>query len=135
MNLYAPKTFWKASPNEIKKHCNGCGAKGGIKVPNTMYGLNVKICCEIHDWMFAKGKTYADFLFANAVFIMNLTIVISNNNLFLAPFRFSRATKYFLAVQTLGESNYWKNKRKNKVLNITFKGEFKDAKDFNTNSN
>lgn len=116
---------------ELKNICNGCGAKGGIKVPDTMWGLNIKECCKIHDWMFAEGKTYADFLFANAVFIMNLAIVIvSKSNKFLAPLRLARATKYFIAVQTLGSDAFWVDKNKNNELEITYKGESLDEKFF-----
>jgi len=126
MKLYAPKTYWNATEEQLENICNGCGAKDGIKVPNTMWGLNIKPCCQIHDWMFAEGKTYADFLFANAIFIMNLTItIVSFGNKWLAPIRLARATKYFLAVQTLGQDAFWIDKNKNDEMKITFKGEFR----------
>lgn len=126
MKLYAPLTYWTATEEQIQKTCNGCGAEGGVKAPNTMWGLNIKVCCQIHDWMFAEGKTYADFLFANAVFIMNLAIVIiSKSNKFIAPLRLARATKYFIAVQALGQSAFWKNKSENNIMSITYIGEFR----------
>ncbi len=136
MQLYAPKTFWKATPEERQKHCNGCGSKNGIKVPNTFYGLCVKEAFNIHDWMYAKGYTLADKLFADAIFRMNLSIIIDNNsNSFMSVLRHSRAAKYYLAVERWGDNNYWKNKTRNENLNITFKGEFRDAKIFNVSSN
>lgn len=126
MKLYAPLSYWNATPEELKDICNGCGAKDGMKVPDTMWGLNIKECCQIHDWMFLEGKTYADFLFANAVFIMNLAIrIIGLSNKFLAPIRLARATKYFLAVQTLGSDAFWVDKNKNDEMIITYKGEFR----------
>lgn len=126
MKLYAPKTYWNATEEELRSICNGCGAEGGIKVPETMWGLNIKPCCQIHDWMFKEGKTYADFLFANAVFIMNLTItIVSFGSRWLAPFRLARATKYFLAVQVLGQDAFWVNKKRNNEMIITYKGEFR----------
>ncbi len=126
MKVYAPKSYWNASPEEIAKTCNGCGAKGGIKVPNKMWGLDIKHCCQIHDWMFKYGITYADFLFANAVFIMNLTItIVSFSSRWLAPFRLARATKYFLAVQVLGQDAFWVNKKRNNEMIITYQGEFR----------
>ena len=126
MKVYAPKSYWNASPEEIAATCNGCGAEGGIKVPDKMWGLDIKHCFQIHDWMFKHGITYADFVFANAVFIMNLTItIIAQSNKWLAPFRLAIATKYFLAVQTLGVDAYWKDKRRNDMMVITYVGEFR----------
>lgn len=126
MKLYAPLSYWTATQEELEEICNGCGAKGGIKVPDSMWGLIIKECCQIHDWMFAKGLTYADFLFANAVFIMNLSIVIvSKSNKFLAALRLAMATKYFIAVQALGEDAFWVNKKRNDEMVITYKGEFR----------
>ena len=122
--LYAPNTYWKATPKEKFKICNGCGAKGGTKVPNTMWGLNIKEACNIHDWMFEEGKTLADFYFSNAVFIMNLAIIICSGNKWLAPLRLFRATKYFVAVQELGQSAYWVDAPRNEKMEITYKGSF-----------
>lgn len=125
MKLYAPKTYWEASNRERQEICNGCGAKNGIKVPDTMWGLDVSHACNTHDWMFYEGKTLADFYFANAVFIMNLALIIMNANRWLAILRLARATKYFIAVQELGSSAYWVGKKENKEMNITYKGEFR----------
>ena len=127
MKLYAPKTYWEATEEERNAVCNGCGAKGGMNVPDTMYFLCVTQACNVHDWMWKEGKTFADFLFSNAVFIMNLVILITSyGSKWLAPLRLARATKYFLAVQTLGEENYWVDcKVKNDEMYITYKGEFR----------
>lgn len=126
MELYAPKSYWEATPEERSKVCNGCGAEGGIKVPDKMWGLDIKHCCQIHDWMFKYGITYADFVFANAVFIMNLVItIVAHSSKWIAPLRLARATKYFLAVQTLGEDAYWKGKQRNDAMAITYTGEFR----------
>ncbi len=46
--LYAPKSYWNLTEEEKSKICNGCGAKDGIKVPDTIYGLSIKIACDIH---------------------------------------------------------------------------------------
>lgn len=46
--LYAPKEYWSASQEELDEVCNGCGSKDGIKVPDTIYGLSIKIACDIH---------------------------------------------------------------------------------------
>lgn len=124
--LYAPKTYWNATKKQKDKTCNGCGAKGGIKVPDTFYGLCIKKACDIHDWMYEEGETYADFLFANAIFLLNLClIVINGSNWFTKFFRLARASKYFLAVAIEGQDAFWANKKRNKKMYITYKGEFR----------
>lgn len=126
MKLYAPISYWGATEDERKAVCNGCGAKGGVKVPNTFYGLSIKDSCNIHDWMFKEGTTWADMLFANAIFLLNMTIqIINGSNWATQPLRMMRATKYFLAVVQLGTSAYWVDKEENEEMNITFQGTFK----------
>ncbi len=125
MNLYAPKTYWEATKEERKAVCNGCGAKGGINVPDTMYGLSITQSCNIHDWMFKEGVTYADMMFANAMFLLNLTIeIIAGSNWATKPMRLMRATKYFLAVIQFGSDAYWVDKEPNDDMSITFSGTF-----------
>lgn len=126
MQLYAPNSYYNATCEEKRKVCNGCGSKGGIKVPGTFYGLDITPACNIHDWMFEKGTTYGDFLFANAMFLLNLVLlVIEGSNWFMKILRLARATKYFLAVALKGQDAYWKNKTKNEEMHITYKGGFK----------
>lgn len=126
MKLYAPKTYWEASEEERKAVCNGCGAKDGVKVPDTMWGLCIVMACHIHDWMFNEGKTLADFYFANAVFIMNLAIIIvCGGSKWFAPLRLARATKYFIAVQEMGEDAFWVDKEANEIMSITYQGDFR----------
>ena len=145
IKLYAPNDYWEASEDTKKEICNGCGAKGGIKVPNTFYGLCIREACSIHDWMYHTGKTKADKLFADAIFRLNLTILIDTHNeingnfinSILTPLRHSRAAKYYFAVVQWGEKAYWVNKNSQysiievenlkRDLNITFKGKFKSV--------
>lgn len=125
--IYYPKDFLTASKEEKEKICNGCGAKDGIKVPCRFWGLLIVLACNIHDWMFEKGVTRGDMIFANAMFLYNLTaLVINSSNWFTTLPRLYRAIKYYLAVVKLGDNAYWtKNKQKNKDLNITYKGVLK----------
>ncbi|WP_455756479.1 hypothetical protein [Sulfurimonas sp.] len=126
LSLYAPKTYWNASKEYLERTCNGCGAKGGIKVPSDFFGLSIKKSCDIHDLMFQEGETRADFLFANAMFLLNLTITIINgSNWFSRLPRLWLATKYFIAVALKGEKSYWVNKTKNAEMHITYEGSFK----------
>jgi len=123
--LYAPTSYWRASVEDKSEVCNGCGAKDGIKVPDTMWGLPIVEACYVHDWMFEEGETLADFYFANAVFIMNIALLIGAGSRWLAPLRLARATKYFMAVQELGSDAYWDGKNENSKMFITYIGEFR----------
>ena len=125
--IYAPKTFWDATPEQIEETCNGCGAKGGVKVPNTMWFLSIILACQIHDWMFREGKTLGDFFFANAIFLFNLMAIIINGSNFITLLpRVQRATKYFIAVMTeAGEKAYWVDKEINNEISLSYKGSFK----------
>ena len=126
MKLYAPLSYWNATQNELKESCNGCGAKDGIKVPNTMYGLCIKKACEIHDWMYKIGKTIADKLFADAIFRLNLSIIIdAGSNFLTALLRHGRASTYYTAVIEWGESAFWVDKKRNDEMVITYTGEFR----------
>jgi len=125
--IYAPLSFWNADEPQIKETCNGCGAKGGIKVPDTMWFLSITLACQVHDWMFKEGKTLGDFFFANAIFLFNLTAIIINGSNFLTILpRIQRATKYFLATMSdAGRKAYWVEKEENDIITITYKGSFK----------
>lgn len=125
--LYAPKEYWLLSQKEKSKICNGCGAKGGINVPDKMYRLDVKEACNIHDFMTAKGITLVDFLFSAGMFIFNLTMIIwyGSSNKFMLTLRLARATKYFIAVVVFGLEHYFKDKKRNVENYISYKGEFR----------
>ena len=124
--LYAPNEYHEASYKERDKFCNGCGAEGGVKVPDKMWGLNIKEACNIHDWMTAKGKTLMDFLFAAGMFILNLTLIIwsGSANKFMLSLRLLRATKYFIAVVVFGVNHFFKDKKRAYGKYISYTGSF-----------
>lgn len=126
LSLYIPISYTKASEEEKNEVCNGCGAKDGFSVPNTFWGLLIVEACQIHDWMFHKGKTLGDYYFANVMFFWNMTaIVINGSNWFTMFIRMERALKYFLGVMfKSGKKAYWVDKEENQKKNITIKGEF-----------
>lgn len=123
MQLYKPNTYAEATPAQRAAVCNGCGAKGGIKVPSAFIGLCIKEACNIHDWMFQEGETKGDFRFANIMFLVNLVaIIVNSSNLFTRAIRLFFAVNYFLAVALKGEDAFWVGKTKNNKKNITYKG-------------
>jgi hypothetical protein len=129
MKLYAPCEYWQASEEERKKYCNGCGTSQGIssKLPlNTIYGLNVRKACCIHDWMYSFGKTLEDKLFADAIVIVNLSAIIIEYGGWLMFPRLLRASKYYVAVAIGGDDAYWDDKDQNQEVGISFKGRFNE---------
>ena len=136
--IYAPITYWELSPEEKKEICNGCGAKDGLKVPDTFWGLNMEEACNIHDYMYSTGKTHYDKLFADAMFRLNLTVIIDAKETFkdklLSIFRHYRAGTYYIAVAKYGNSSFWKDKERLSpedpmAFRITFNGEFRNLEE------
>lgn len=98
--LLAPAAFWLLTPDQLREISNGMGPKGfGLMVPDTMWGLDVSICGDIHDFMYSlPGKKHL----ADKVFRENLFSVIAHKGGPLAFARRNRARIYFWAVDTFG---------------------------------
>lgn len=136
--IYAPITYWELSPEEKKEICNGCGAKNGLKVPDTFWGLNIEEACNIHDYMYNIGKTHYDKLFADAMFRLNLTVIIDAKETFkdklFSILRHYRAGTYYIAVAKYGNYSFWKDKERLSpedpmAFRITFTGEFRNLEE------
>lgn len=109
--LFAPEAYQRLSPSQKEKICNGCGSKGGLNVPDTMYGLDMSEPCQIHDFMYHVGKTNADKEEADRTFLNNMNRVIEARSWrFLKPLRYARAKEYYIAVKYFGGSAFWKGK-------------------------
>ena len=110
MKLYAPTEYWELSPSAKAKICNGCGAKGGIDVPDTMYGLSVTRSCNIHDYMWYVATTLKELKEANKMFFKNMKAEIREGSWWLRGVRYARAHKYYLAVKYFGTKGYAKER-------------------------
>ena len=112
VRLFCPLTYQRASKQERDKVCNGCGAANAKFdfVPDTIYGLNINDACNIHDWMYSKGKTIEDKQEADRVFLNNMLRIIEAKGGFLKVFRRMRAIKYYGAVVDMGGPAYWAGK-------------------------
>jgi hypothetical protein len=117
IKLRAPESYWEASEEVRALVVNGCGPSGWKEkiVPDTIYGLNVKDACEIHDWEYEAGETLRDKILADINLLVNLIIIIINHTKkkWLIALRCLRAMKYFIAVLIFGRSAFWAGKRKN----------------------
>ena len=108
--LYAPNSYHRALPEVAKRVANGCGP-GGWKydlVPDTILGLDVSECCNIHDWMYNEGATETDKKRADRKLLENMYPAIdaaakrSMIQRMLKPHRCVRAFEYYMAVKEFG---------------------------------
>ena len=102
-------------PKLANKVDNGCGPSGwkGKLVPDTIYGLSIKLACKIHDYEYHVGKTLEDKEIADIRFLKNLNLIITNETKWskpLNPLRRTRANTYYLAVKHGGEEHFLKDK-------------------------
>lgn len=129
MKLYAPKEYWNSSEEQREKNCNGCGSDldfSGKLVPDTIYGVDIRKACCIHDWMYRFGVTVADKLFADVMFMANMSMIIVHNGGLLLTIRMMRASKYAVAVILKGGDSFFYEKERNDRWDITFSGTFKE---------
>ena len=90
------------------KYANGCGAKGGIDVPDSIWLINISSACNIHDIEWELSKDYNDLVDANRRFSNNLKKITdyeSMNNV-MRWLRRYRVSTYVSAVDLVGIENY-----------------------------
>jgi hypothetical protein len=110
-DIYAPPDFWAASDADISGGC-GSGKYGDMLVPDSLWGLDVKFICQIHDWMYTEGTTIKHKNSADRVLLNNLIRWVDHKTDFvpLRWLRHRRAVTYYDAVQTFGGPAFWKGK-------------------------
>lgn len=108
--LDIPDGFLQLTDEQKKRICNGAGAADGIKVPNTMYGLNMIECFDMHDYEYEVGQTRAEKRRADRRMLVNLVIKINNKGGLLKWLRLRRAMSYFIAVSDFGDKAFFKGK-------------------------
>lgn len=112
MKLISSKAYKRATEEEKKLICNGCGKRGlgGWLVPDTLYGLSIEEACNIHDFDYHEGETWEDKKRADANFLSNMLIIINSKTGFfhklLAPLRRIRAMNYYNAVKEFGKGAF-----------------------------
>lgn len=121
--LYAPESYWSATPEIKAIVLNGCGP-GGWKVdlvPDTIWLLDVSPACDIHDWMYACGATIADKDEADRTMLNNcLRLIQAAGGWWPLPMlRRQRAKIYYLAVKYFGGPAYWSGKNPAGTMAVT----------------
>lgn len=122
MELFAPESYWTLSKPFKKVIVNGCGP-GGWKfdlVPDTIWGLNVREACDIHDFMYYLGSDNEDKDRADRVLLNNLNRIIEAKTRWkwLKSFRRRRAMVYYLSVKSFGGPAFWRGKNKPAEMRI-----------------
>ena len=102
--------FRKRKKNSyIGKYCNGCGSGwNAVLVPNSIYGLDIRICCCIHDYDYEVGHTEENRKVADTKLEANINKIIDLYDKWWYPTRLAkaRAKKYRLAVNKFGASAF-----------------------------
>ena len=102
--LHAPPIFFLLSEDELDEYGCGAGKAGDKFVPDTMYGLSVKVCCIIHDLDWSEACTIPDIERANERFLVNLIRFINGESSpILKQLRRYRALLYYAAVEDIGK--------------------------------
>ena len=100
LKLFEPSGYTALSADEKSEICNGCGSKGlGWLVPNTIYGLNITDCCNIHDYMYSQGATLKDKEFYENLTSNNRRDVIVEMIFNMGLTRFKKFKKTIKAIE------------------------------------
>ena len=113
MPLDYPKGYFNLSPVLKAEICNGAGAKDGIKVPSTMYGLDLTEAFNIHDYDYWRGECGTDKRLADRRMLVNCVAIIVNKGGFFMGLRSYRAMTYFIAVARYGKKAFYAEKERN----------------------
>jgi hypothetical protein len=108
INLLVPQGYLDLTPEQKKEICNGCGAKGGIPIPDTIYGLDIEEACNIHDFRYYVGGTQEDKEIADDEFYDNLIEIIDAIEFYdsFDDLRKVRAFEYVTAVRLWGDKAF-----------------------------
>jgi hypothetical protein len=116
LELFAPENYWKASEEERDKIAGGCGPGGfgDYLVPDTVWLLNIKPACKIHDWMYHFGENLADKEEADRVFLNNMTRMVNTKTKWgwMRKLRLRRVYTYYQFVDKFGGPSFWDSKNK-----------------------
>jgi len=108
--MIIPESYRKLTPEEKSKICNGAGSSqyGFDFVPDTMYGLNLNIAADIHDYMYFFGISRLDKIIADVVYLHNMFAYIESNSYwFMVWVRENRALSYAMAVNSFGDGSFF----------------------------
>lgn len=113
-HLRAPAGYLALKPDQIGRVCNGCGPQKGFLskfvsflIPNSLFGLSIKTCCNIHDFCYIIGLDKCE---SDLLFYRNMVAEIEHRGGLLRKPRLWLAGQYYLATRRYGNA-YYKEKR------------------------
>jgi len=115
--LYYPKSWYNYTATALKQIINGCGP-GGWKidlVPDSIFGCDISMACNIHDFMYHMGSTIEDKDRADRVFLNNMSRLVMRDSYnwyskWLMYLRLHYVKRYYQAVSIFGGSAFWDSK-------------------------
>ena len=114
--LYTPKAFAKLTEDQLRLLIGegGCGAGefGDYLVPDTLLGLDIKPCCQRHDYMYSVGVYAEDKKLADMAFLNNMTrAILEAGGEYEQIFaRLKMAKLYYNFVKWFGDEAFWGEK-------------------------
>ena len=109
--LIIPKGF-RGSAAELS---GGCGSDGALfdYVPDNFLGVDISLCCKIHDYLYTIGLTEEDKVLADKMFYKNLVRCVENDSpLIFKTTNLWLAKKYYQAVRDFGADSFWDGKQR-----------------------
>lgn len=97
--MYIPDGMDEA---DCVKECNGCGARDGINVPDSVFGLSIVLSCNIHDYMYSHHPKKE----ADDKFLYNMRTQVKEGSKWLLYPRIKVVYTYYLAVKFFGDKAY-----------------------------
>ena len=107
--LIASPKFWAMSEAEIDFRYEGWGPGkiGNRWVPDTFYGLDVRIAWQVHDYDYEVGRTSQEKQEADCRLLHNLYIIIQSEPAnWLTALRYERAVNYYEMVMIAGRKSF-----------------------------
>lgn len=107
-HLLVSDGFWETW-EERRKDCNGCGTGWNrYIVPDSVYGLNIRIVCCVHDFDYEIGGTEEDKKRFDENLHDNIEMIIDLYDRWYYPTRLAnrRADTYRFAVNHAGNSSF-----------------------------
>ena len=103
--LIIPKGF-KGSAASISGSCGSDGALFDL-VPDNFVGVDIKRCCQVHDYLYAIGGTEQDKIKADKMFYTNLFRTVMNDSSLIArSTNLWLAKVYYKAVRDFGSGSF-----------------------------
>ena len=117
--LYAPADYWCLSDAARAEICDGCGPNFLAEfIPDKLLGLDISDACDIHDYMYAVGRSEEDRHIADRVFLNNMLRIINHDSKeVLKPARRVMALTYYYIVRSFGAPWFWRGKNLPEEMN------------------